>query len=225
MSFEIIRPVTDQAQKIRILLAEDHTVTRLGLRFILESKEALELVGEAVNGADAVNKVRQLNPDVVIMDVEMPVMDGIAAAAAIRAEHPGMKIVMLTAHKDDQDIFGALAAGANGYCVKDITDERLLHAIESVYAGDLWLDSTIAAKVVRALPDLKQASAATPEQLSERELQVLQLIVDGLSNQQIAQKLYISNDTVKTHIKRILEKLSASDRTQAAVKALRQGLV
>jgi two-component system, NarL family, response regulator LiaR len=208
------------------LLAEDHAVTRLGLRFIIENEPSLELVGEAVNGADAVNKVRELKPHVVILDVEMPVMDGITAAGTISREHPDTKIVMLTAHKDEEDVFAALSAGANGYCIKDISDERLLKAIESVYGGDVWLDSTIAAKVVKALPVQKEnAEPANGEALSARELEVLQLIVDGFSNPQIAQKLYISNDTVKTHIKRILEKLSATDRTQAAVKALRQGLV
>jgi DNA-binding NarL/FixJ family response regulator len=217
--------VANERKKIRILVAEDHTVTRLGLRFIVESHDRLELVGEAINGADAVEKVKQAQPDVVILDVEMPVMDGIAAAAEIRAESPKTKIVMFTSHKSEQDIFSALAAGANGYCIKDTTDDRLLNAIESVYAGDFWLDSAIAAKVVSALPVPASVKDATPETLSERELQVLNLIVDGLSNQQIAGKLFITQDTVKTHIKRILEKLSASDRTQAAVKALRQGLI
>lgn len=219
--------MANEAPKIRILVAEDHTVTRLGLRFIVEGYSRLQLVGEAINGADAVEKVKQSSPDVVILDVEMPVMDGIAAAAEIRAVSPKTKIVMFTSHKSEQDIFSALAAGANGYCVKDTTDARLLNAIESVYAGDFWLDSTIAAKVVRALPmpTPPNQAAGAGDTLSERELQVLNLIVDGLSNQQIAQKLYITQDTVKTHIKRILEKLSASDRTQAAVKALRQGLI
>lgn len=217
----------NQPQKIRILVAEDHTVTRLGLKFIVEGHERLQLVGEAINGADAVEQVKQTAPDVVILDVEMPVMDGIAAAAAIRSISPKTKIVMFTAHKSEQDIFSALAAGANGYCIKDTSDERLLNAIESVYAGDFWLDSTIAAKVVQALPMSAPANQneAGGQQLSERELQVLNLIVDGMSNQQIAQTLFITQDTVKTHIKRILEKLSASDRTQAAVKALRQGLI
>jgi DNA-binding NarL/FixJ family response regulator len=218
--------VPTQPQKIRILVAEDHTVTRLGLKFIVEAHERLLLVGEAINGADAVEKVKQTAPDVVILDVEMPVMDGIAAAAEIRAVAPKTKIVMFTSHKSEQDIFSALAAGANGYCVKDTSDDRLLNAIESVYAGDFWLDSTIAAKVVRALPMPSQVHPADAgDQLSDRELEVLNLIVDGLSNQQIAQKLFITQDTVKTHIKRILEKLAVSDRTQAAVKALRQGLI
>lgn len=212
-------------KRIRIVLAEDHTVTRLGLKFIIEGYDNLELVGEAVNGADAVSKVEESLPDVVILDVEMPLMDGIEAARSIRQKHPEMKIVMLTAHKDEQDIFAALAAGANGYCIKDISDERLLKAIESVYQGDLWLDATIAAKVVKVLPAKRNAEEAQSENLSEREMEVLHLIVDGLSNQQIAQKLFISNDTVKTHIKHILEKLAVADRTQAAVKALRQGLV
>jgi DNA-binding NarL/FixJ family response regulator len=212
-------------EKIRIVLAEDHTVTRLGLRFIIEGHEALELVGEAINGAEALAKVAELKPDVVILDVEMPVLDGIGAARTIREKHPEIKIVMLTAHKDEQDIFAALSAGANGYCVKDISDERLLNAIESVFDGDLWLDAAIAAKVVKVLPVKHPQDGTQSDQLSERELEVLHLIVEGLANQQIAQKLFISNDTVKTHIKHILEKLSVTDRTQAAVKALRQGLL
>jgi NarL family two-component system response regulator LiaR len=211
--------------KIKVFLVEDHTVTRLGLKFILESYDNLEFVGEAINGAEAVAALEKgLSVDVLIMDVEMPVMDGIEAAAILRQRYSDLKIVMLTAHRDEKEIFAALAAGANGYCIKDISDMRLLKAIESVYDGDLWLDSTIAAKVVKALPS-KEPQSSAPDQLSDRELEVLQLIVDGLSNQQIAQKLYISHDTVKSHIKHILEKLAVNDRTQAAVKAIRQGLV
>lgn len=211
-------------QKITVLLVEDHTVTRLGLKFILESYDDLELMAEATNGAEALTTLEEKMPDVVIMDVEMPVMDGIEAARAMRQKYPDIKIVMLTAHREEKDIFAALAAGANGYCIKDITDSRLHKAITSVHEGDLWIDSTIAAKVVKALP-AQEDQSATPDQLSERELEVLQLIVEGLSNQKIAQRLFISHDTVKSHIKHILEKLSVNDRTQAAVKAIRQGLV
>lgn len=212
--------------RIKVLLVEDHTVTRLGIRFVIENASHLEFVGEAINGAEAIKQAQALLPDVVVMDLEMPVMDGIAAAKEVRKKHPEMKILMLTGHRDEQQIFAALAAGANGYCVKDVTDDRLVTAIETVYAGDVWLDATIAAKVIKALPQSgDRSSGAGSDELSEREMDVLKLIVEGLANAQIAQRLFISNDTVKTHIKHILEKLSVTDRTQAAVKALRQGLL
>ena len=216
---------SEPKSRISVVLAEDHTVTRLGLKFIIDKFPNLELLGEAANGAEAVKLVESLHPDVVVLDVDMPVLDGISAARSIRVSNPNIKIMMLTASRDEKQIFGALSAGANGYCIKDITDERLCTAIESVFRGDLWIDAAIADKVVKALPLPSSGTNTPPEQLSEREMDVLKLIVDGMSNQQIAQKLFISSDTVKSHIKHILEKLAATDRTQAAVKALRQGLI
>lgn len=211
--------------RIRVVLAEDHAVTRIGLKFIIEKFPNLELLAEAANGEEAVQFAASLQPDVAVLDVDMPVMDGIEAARLIRQSQPHIKVLMLTGSKDEKQIFAALSAGVHGYCIKDVSDDRLCTAIESVYRGDLWLDATIADKVIKALPLPSTGKNVAPGQLSERELEVLRLIVDGMSNQQIAQQLFISNDTVKTHIKHILEKLAAGDRTQAAVKALRQGLI
>jgi DNA-binding NarL/FixJ family response regulator len=187
---------------------------------------------------------------VIVMDVGMPIMDGIQAAKLIVSEHPGIRVVMLTQHDNDSDILASLAAGASGYCLKDVEPERLYTAVRSVNAGDAWLDATIASRVLRhysALPRSEAASASpvaqmeaveaqnssagesldrpAPEALSPRELEVLKLIVDGLSNQEIADKLIISLATAKTHVRNILNKLAVDDRTQAAVHAMRRRLV
>lgn len=226
------------AQKIRILLVEDHLLTRIGLKTVIERQPDFSVVGEAENGQEAVRKVGELHPNIVLMDVGMPVMDGIEAAKEIKDKHKDVEVIMLTSHDNERDIFASLAAGAGGYCLKDVEPERLYSAIRSVVAGDIWLDSAIASKVLKQYPTAAPTCATAngtqspgkaqqplPEPLSPRELEVLALLVEGLSNQEIADKLIISLATAKTHVRNILNKLAVDDRTQAAVSAMRRGLV
>jgi two-component system, NarL family, response regulator LiaR len=217
---------------LKLVLIEDDSTLRVGLKYLLDKQETLEVVGDAGTGRQGISLVEKLEPDLILMDVGMPGMDGIEACQAIKEKFPQRKVIMLTSHDNERDIFAALAAGANGYCLKDADIDRLLTAIAAVAKGDLWIDSSIAGKLLKALPQSNSSllSATTAndkvyENLSPRELEVLALVVDGLSNQEISQRLEINLDTVKSHMKHILNKLAVSDRTQAAVKALRQGLV
>ncbi|MBX9880156.1 MAG: response regulator transcription factor [Candidatus Obscuribacterales bacterium] len=233
--------------QITILLVEDHLLTRIGIKAVLERTSDLKVIGEASNGQEAVTAYSSIKPDVVLMDVGMPVMDGIEASKLIFVSNPEAKIIMLTSHDNEQDIAASLAAGAGGYCLKDVQPDRLYTAIRSVSSGDIWLDTTIAAKVLknRLSQETKSEKAweftkaeapvntepsstagnSLPEQLSSRELEVLKLIVEGLSNQEIADRLIVSLSTAKTHVRNILNKLAVDDRTQAAVQAMRSGLV
>ncbi len=245
------------SREIRVLLVEDHQLTRIGLKTVLARTNDIKVIGEAENGQEAVEKVGELNPDVVLMDVGMPVMDGIEAVNKIRDQYPHVNSVMLTSHDNEQDILASLTAGASGYCLKDVEPERLYTAIRAVNRGDIWLDSTIASRVMKiqmsrqsapieqhpqqqqpARPLQQQIANATPDKakpqpqlpplpdaLSPREMEVLSLLVDGLSNQEIADRLIISLATAKTHVRNILNKLAVDDRTQAAVHAMRRGLV
>lgn len=230
--------------KIKILLVEDHLLTRVGIKTVIARTSDLTVVAEAANGKEAVEAYQLNHPDVVLMDVGMPVMDGIQASKIILQGNPEAKIIMLTSHDNEQDIAASLSAGAGGYCLKDVEPERLYAAIRSVFAGDIWLDSAIAAKVLKQQTSRAQswkftqkmapeptaerpmpANNTMAEQLSPRELEVLNLIVEGLSNQEIADRLIISLPTAKTHVRNILNKLAVDDRTQAAVQAMRRGLV
>ncbi len=228
--------------QIRILLVEDHLLTRIGLKTVIERIPSFKVVAEAENGEEAIAKADETQPDVILMDVGMPVMDGIEASRRIKEKNKHVEIVMLTSHDNERDIFASLAAGAGGYCLKDVDPDRLYSAIRSVNAGDIWLDSTIAGKVLRQYssadatqrPETAEAARShspttklpqLPEQLSPRELEVLAQVVEGLSNQEIADKLFISLATAKTHVRNILNKLAVDDRTQAAVSAMRRGLV
>lgn len=226
---------------IRVLLVEDHLLTRIGLRTVLERTNDIKVIGEAENGAVAIQLVRELKPDVVLMDVGMPLLDGIEAARRICAENPYQRIIMLTSHDNEEDIFAAISAGAGGYCLKDVAPDRLYTAVRSIHNGDVWLDSSIAHKVLGHYAAGKNVSVrvpgttngiaemadlpSLPEPLSNRELEVLKLLVEGCSNQQIANRLVISLATAKTHVRNILNKLAVDDRTQAAVQAMRRGLV
>jgi DNA-binding NarL/FixJ family response regulator len=222
----------ERALPIRILIVDDHPLSRIGLKYLLEEAKDMEIVGEAMNGEEAVSIIAMCNPNVILMDVGMPVMDGIRAAKIILEKNPNVRVIMLTSHDSEEDIFASLAAGASGYCLKDVNQNRLFTAIRSVFAGDLWLDTAIAGKVVSAISSSRltwsagnQGQPNSGDTLSHRELEVLNLLVEGLSNQQIADRLIIGLETVKTHIKHILDKLAVSDRTQAAIKALRDGIV
>lgn len=236
------------SEPITVLLVEDHKLTRIGLRTVLERTPDLKVLGEAENGEDAVEKVGELRPKVVLMDVGMPVMDGIEAVNKIRELYPEVNTIMLTSHDNEEDILASLSAGACGYCLKDVEPERLYTAIRAVNDGDIWLDSAIATRVMKiqqsrmsnqktegqsAAPEQarqdsssqKAPMAPMPDALSPREMEVLSLLVDGLSNQEIADRLIISLATAKTHVRNILNKLAVDDRTQAAVHAMRRGLV
>lgn len=250
----------NESKSIRILLVEDHALTRVGIKTVLKRESDLIVVGEASNGEEAVREAALLKPDVILMDVGMPIMDGIQASKKIMESGSSAKIIMLTQHDNDQDVMASFTAGASGYCLKDVEDSRLYMAIRTVKAGDAWLDTAIASKVLKLYsqrsPQLAAADAeenlnsepaaalaiATEERkdaldeghvpdrpyvepLSARELEVLGLIVEGLSNQQISDKLFISLPTTKTHVRNILNKLAVDDRTQAAVHALRRGIV
>ena len=222
--------MANDTELIRVLLADDHAVTRKGIRTFIEQDQRIQVIDEATNGSEAVNLCASLSPTVVLMDVEMPLMDGIEATKTIRSSHPEIKIIMLSSHNTERIILASLSAGANGYCLKDIDDDRLITAIHCVAKGDFWIDSSIASSVLRLLPLNDKASQSTAPNanrfnLSEREIQVLGLIVEGKTNQAIASTLHLSVDTIKNHLKTIMDKLSVSDRTQAAVKAIREELI
>ncbi|MBL8046091.1 MAG: response regulator transcription factor [Anaerolineales bacterium] len=199
-----------------ILISDDHAVVREGLAAMLSRRAEMQVVAEASNGVQAVELALKHKPDILLMDLRMPQMGGVEAIRAIRAEWPEARVIVLTTYDGDEDIFRALQAGAQGYLLKDTPREDLLDAIRTVHAGRKHIPPEVAAKLAERL---------TTEALTERERQVLQLIVAGQSNKEIGASLNISEGTVKVHVNSLLGKLGVSDRTQAVTEALRRGLV
>ncbi len=207
----------------------------MGLKLTLEQNTGIRIVGEASDGKHGIDTVLAVKPQVVLMDIGLPNMDGIQATQTIKQLLPQARVIILTSHDNDRDIFAALAAGADGYCLKETPTTQLALAIRTVAEGAAWLDPGIAGRVLKAsvvagMPDPNKSGATTESRqlaarLSQREIDVLKLVVEGLSNQQIADRLVVSVETVKTHMRRLMEKLAVSDRTQAAVKAMRDGLL
>jgi DNA-binding NarL/FixJ family response regulator len=212
---------------LRLLIVDDHEFTRAGLTYSLQQREGIVIVGESENGEEAIRAVNDLKPDAVLMDIVMPVMDGIAATQAIKSDHPDIKVVMLTAIDSIDEIHAALSAGADAYCMKDIHPGQLLQVFNVIFEGTIWLAPSIARKVLIALSEKPEvpASSNTTGELRPRELEVLKLISQGRSNKEIAQELNISVPTVKANVSSLIQKLSVSDRTQAAIKAIQDGLV
>jgi DNA-binding NarL/FixJ family response regulator len=204
------------SERIRILVAEDHLVARVGVTTIVNMQPDMTVVAEASNGQQAVELYRQHAPDVALLDMRMPILDGVAAAKAIRAEFPGARMIALTTYGGDEDIRRALAAGVQAYLTKDVLHDELLKAIRAVHAGQTYLPSAVAAALAAQMP--------RPD-LSAREVQVLELIVAGQANKQIAYSLGIAEHTVKNHVKNILSKLGVQDRTQAATAAIQRGII
>ena len=210
---------------IRVLLVDDHAVVRKGLRALLDREPSVEVVGEAEDGEQAVRAADRVRPDVVLMDLEMPGFNGIEATRRIVETHPDTKIVVLTSHAAEEDVFPALKAGALGYLLKHSAPEEVLQAIRQAYRGETALHPAIARMV---LQELHRPAAAkqpqTSDPLSDRELDVLRLIARGMSNQDIADTLVVGEATVRSHVSSILRKLQLASRTQAALYALREGL-
>jgi DNA-binding NarL/FixJ family response regulator len=205
---------------IRILLVDDHSVVRQGLRMFLALEPDLEIVGEAADGAEALRLAREVRPDVVLMDLLMPVMDGITATGLLRRELPDTEVVALTSVLEDEKVVGAVRAGAIGYLLKDTQADELRRAIRAAAAGQVQLSPQAAARLMREVK-----APESPEALTERETEVLRLLAHGASNKEIAQALTIGEKTVKTHVSNILAKLGVPSRTQAALYAVRIGLV
>lgn len=208
---------------IRILITDDHVVVRRGTQALLATEPEIEVVGEAKNGEEAVAKALQLQPDVILMDLEMPVMDGIEAIRRITASRPDARILVLTSFATDDKVFPAIKAGALGYLLKDSSPDELVRAIRQVHRGESSLHPTIARKLLQEMSRPMQ-KPPTEDPLTEREVEVLRLVAQGRSNQDIADELVISEATVRTHVSNILGKLHLASRTQAALYALREGL-
>jgi NarL family two-component system response regulator LiaR len=212
--------------RIAVLIVDDHPVVRQGLRTLLELQDDLEIAGEAGDGAEAVELVRGRPPDVVLMDLVMPGLDGIDATRAIRATSPATRVIVLTSFAEDDKIFPAIKAGAAGYLLKDARTQELADAIRRVHAGEALLHPKVAARLMQEVSGAQAAEASTAaELLTERELDVLRLLARGLSNKLIARELFVAEKTVKTHVSNILAKLHLTDRTQAALYAVRSRLV
>ena len=210
------------ADKIRVLIADDHPVVRQGLRTFLELQDDIEIVAEATDGGDAVAKVRELKPDVVLMDLVMPQLDGIEAIRQVREVSPASKVIVLTSFDDREKVYLSVKAGAAGYLLKDADPQELAEAIRTVQRGDALLNPSIAAKLMQEVAE--GGPRAAGETLTARELEVLRHLARGMSNKEIAGALVLSEKTVKTHVSNILGKLQLADRTQAALFAVREGL-
>jgi two-component system, NarL family, response regulator LiaR len=211
------------SDRIRVLIVDDHAVVREGLRALIETQPDMTLVGEAANGEEAVEKSQDIDPDVVLMDLVMPRKSGIEATNDIQQAQPEVRVLVLTSFAEDDKVFPAIQAGAMGYLLKDASPRELLEGIREVYRGEPTMHPTVARRLMREIKTPSQLPP-TPEPLSEREAEVLALVARGLSNQEIADQLYISEKTVRTHVSHILTKLHLANRTQAALYALRKGI-
>lgn len=207
---------------IRILITDDHAVVREGLRTLISTEPGMEVIGEAVDGVEAVQKACDLTPDVILMDMAMPRMGGLEAIQKIKEQSPDARILVLTSFSDDETVFPAIKAGALGYLLKNSSPDRLLHAIRDVNQGKPSMSSDIANKLMLEL-QRKSNLPLTEDPLTEREMDVLKLVAHGMTNQEIAEKLVITEGTVRTHVSNILSKLHLANRTQAALYALREG--
>ena len=213
-------------EQTRVLLADDHTLFRKGIRTILEQMQNIEVVGEAASGQEAVDQAQELVPDVILMDIKMPVISGIEATQHILQENPHIGVILVTMFDDPESVFSGMRAGARGYVLKEAEPEELRRAIEAAYLGEFILCPIVAKKLLSHFGKETRPQPGLPyEELTQRELQVLQLAADGLSNKEIAGRLVISVKTVKNHTANIFSKLQVNDRTQAILHALRKGLV
>ncbi|MEW5872876.1 MAG: response regulator transcription factor [Chloroflexota bacterium] len=215
-------------QKIRVLIVDDHAVVRQGLRNFISLQDDMTVVGEGSNGAEGVELAGQLQPDVVLLDLVMPHMDGVEATGKILERCPKARVLILTSFGEDDKVFPAIRAGAQGYLLKDIHPNDLVQAVRQAHQGQVQLHPDIARKLMSALaggaPQAEKTPTAPAGDLTEREVEVLRLIAQGLNNRQIAETMIISEKTVKTHVSNILSKLGVEDRTQAAIWALKNGL-
>lgn len=218
-------PSPNEHQSIRVLIVEDDPMMQLGLEQSLSNAADITVVGQVEDGYMAVEAAQKLKPDVIVMDIGLPRLDGIEATQQIKAAQPEVRVVMLTSHTTENEVIGSLSSGADAYCVKGMSVDRLLTAIQAAYEGASYLDPQIARLVMDHLKPVVNADANIVGQLSQRELEVLKLMVEGLSNPEIAAQLYLSPNTVKTHVRGIMNKLAVDDRVQAAVVALRAGIV
>lgn len=222
---------------VKVLLVEDHTMVRLGLSLVFDNTDEIELIGEADNGKKGVELALELSPDVVLMDIGLPEMDGIQATSIIKKANPSIKVLIFTSRESDDDVFDALSAGADGYIMKGANEQQMISAIKAVSEGTAWLDPAIAKLVLsnvrrqNSVPVQETSSvnanktAKNTYGLTDREIEVLGLIVEGMQNEQIAKKLVITLSTAKAHVHNILQKLYVENRTQATIQAVKEGLV
>lgn len=208
--------------EIRILIVDDHTVVRDGLNALLSAEPGMDVVGTAGDGEEAIRLTGELKPDIILLDLVMPHMDGVQATRHIKQDHPDSRILILTSFGEDHQVYAAIKAGAMGYLMKDTSSDELIRAIRDTFAGKPVMQPDIAQKLMREIQS--QDESGPPESLTEREIEILQHLAKGKSNQQIADDLYLSERTVRTHITNILGKLGLSNRTQAVLFALREGI-
>jgi len=214
--------MSEDGAKIKLVIVDDHRVVRSGVKALIDTESHMEVIGEAADGREAVTKVKSQNPDVVLMDLVMPEMDGVEATSEITKVDPAPKILILTSFSEEERIIQAIKAGATGYLIKDASPDELVQAIGDVYHGESTLDPKVAGTVLRSVQNEPQDSS---EELTDREVDVLELLAEGLPNEDIAEKLYISERTVRSHVSNILAKLDLTNRTQAALYAVRKGIV
>lgn len=218
-----------ETRPIRLLLVDDQRLLRDGMRILLELEPDLEVVGEAANGREALDRYPELLPDVVLMDIKMPEMDGVAATRQLLIDHPQAKVIILTTFDDDEYVFEGIRAGALGYLLKALSGEELAAAIRTVAAGGALIEPSVARKVMAEFARTSHPSAQSAEKLieplSEREIDVLRLLANGLSNREIAERLFLAEGTVKNYVSSAMQKLSVRDRTQAALRARELGLL
>jgi two-component system, NarL family, response regulator LiaR len=209
---------------IRVMIADDHAIVRKGIRALLAESDGFEVVAEVGDGQEAVRRAEETHPDVILMDLLMPVMDGIEATRQITGRHPEARVLVLTSFAADNKVFPAIKAGAAGYLLKDSSPDELVRAIRQVHRGEPSLHPAIARKLLQEVAHPALTLEPAPEALTEREMAVLRLIAQGLSNQEIADRIAVSEPTVRAHVSRILGKLHLASRTQAALYAVREGL-
>lgn len=219
----------NKPNKIRVMIADDHQVVREGLSAILNAREDIQVVGEAKDGLEAVEKARALKPDIILMDISMPRMNGVEATRRIKLEQPRIGIVVLTMYEDEEYIFDLVKAGATGYMLKNSDSSQIIKAIRSTYQGESLLQPSVATKILSEFSHLtRQPTGKSPrsaQELTGREIEIIRLVAEGKTNKEIANLLHISEKTVKNHVRNIFHKLNVGDRTQAAIYAIKKGLI